>query len=233
MLERAGSVIFDESKLDKYKKITNYIFLIGILSIIAIPLLGENNYIIEKQLKDAQINSSIKNKEQFILLLKQYFEMTSEESINDSIYIFCEEIFTQSPNISYNKIISKFFHSPRGEKVKFMIINLIYDKNLYNREIIKKANSLFYFLMKYLSEYEQIQWLGKDIQINYITSELFYNHPKEAFEKITNGKYNKLVSKGMIIESILNIDLNEFDVENIGQFLIKSNGVNSEYVDME
>ncbi len=46
MLERAGSVIFDESKLDKYKKITNIIFLIGILSIIAIPLLGENNYII-------------------------------------------------------------------------------------------------------------------------------------------------------------------------------------------
>ena len=233
MLERAGSVIFDESKLDKYKKITNIIFLIGILSIIAIPLLGENNYIIEKQLKDSQINSSLKNKEIFIILLKKYFEMTSEESLTDPIYKFSEEIFTQSPNIAYNKIISKFFHSPRGEKVKFMIINLIYDKNLYKREIIKKANSLFYFLMKYLSEYEQIQWLGKDIQINYVTSELFYNHPKEAFEKITNGKYNKLVSKGMIIESILNIDLNEFDVENIGQFLIKANGVNSEYVDMD
>ena len=233
MLERAGSVIFDESKLDKYKKITNIIFLIGILSIIGIPLLGENNYIIEKQLKDASINNSIKSKEQFIILLKKYFEMTSEESLKDPIYKFSDEIFTQSKNIPYDKIISKFFHSPRGEKVKFMMINLIYDKNLYKKEIIKKANSLFYFLMKYLSDYEQIQWLGKDIQINYITSELFYNHPKEAFEKITNGKYNKLVSKGMIIESILNIDLNEFDVENIKKFLIKVNGVNSEYVDMD
>jgi hypothetical protein len=113
------------------------------------------------------------------------------------------------------------------------MINLIYDKNLYKKEIIKKANSLFYFLMKYLSDYEQIQWLGKDIQINYITSELFYDNPNEAYEKLTNGKYNKLISKGMTIDGILNIDLNEFDIENIEKLLIKFNGVNSELVDMD
>ena len=232
MLERAFSVIFDQSKLDKYKNYTKIIFFIGILSIIAIPLLGEDNYIIEKQLKDAQVNSSIQ-KNQFIQLLKKYFGMTSDESLNDPIYKFTDEIFVQPSSIPYNKIHSKYFHSPRGEKIKFMMINLIYDQKLSNKGIIKRANSLIYVLIKYLSEYENIQWLAKDIQINYITSELFYDHPKEAYELLANGKYNKLISKGMVIESILNIDLNEFDVENIEQFLIKVNGVNSEYVDMD
>ncbi len=232
MLNNFLAVIIDESKLAIFKKISNILFILGILSIIGLPLLGKKLYIVEKQLLNAElINSLDYNK--FIDYQYKYFTMSEEEKLNDSIYKFCDGFIFQPKSTPYNKINSRIFHSQRGEKIKFIMINLIYDQNLNNFIILKKANSIFYSLFSFLSDYNFTQWLSKDIQINYITSEFFYDNPNESYEKLTNGKYNKLISKGMTIDGILNIDLNEFNIENIEKILIKFNGINSELVDMD
>ena len=232
MLNNFLGVIIDESKLDTFKKISNILFILGIISIITLPLFGKNLYITEKQLFNANLIDFI-DTNKFSDYQFKYFSMSEEEKLNDSLYKFCDGFFLQSNSTPYNKINSRIFHSPRGEKIKFIMINLIYNQNLSNFVNLKKANSIFYVLIKFISDYNFTQWLAKDIQINYITSELFYDNPNEAYEKLTNGKYNKLISKGMTIDGILNIDLNEFDVENIEKLLIKFNGVNSELVDMD
>ena len=232
MLNNFLGVIIDESKLDKFKKISNILFILGIISIIALPLLGKNLYIIEKQLSNADMIDAI-NFNTFTDYQIKYFSMSEEEKLNDSIYKFCDGFIFQPKSTPYNKINSRIFHSPRGQKIKFIMINLIYEQNITNFFMLKKANSIFYSLISFLSDYNFTQWLSKDIQINYITSEFFYDNPNEAYEKLTNGKYNKLISKGMTIDGILNIDLNEFNVGNIEKLLIKFNGVNSELADMD
>ena len=232
MLNNFLGVVIDESKLDTFKKISNILFILGIISIIALPLFGKNLYITEKQLFNANLFDFI-DTNKFSDYQFKYFSMSEEEKLNDSLYKFCDGFFLQSNSTPYNKINSRIFHSPRGEKIKFIMINLIYNQNLSNFVNLKKANSIFYVLIKFISDYNFTQWLAKDIQINYITSELFYDNPNEAYEKLTNGKYNKLISKGMTIDGILNIDLNEFNVGNIEKLLIKFNGVNSELVDMD
>ena len=111
-------------------------------------------------------------------------------------------------------------------------INLIYDtkKNIENT---KKTNFVFYALIKYLSDKNNIAWLAKDIQINYVTKELFDENPKECYELLTNAKYNERLKQGIIISAIYNFDLSEIDLEKLNTFLIKIVGIDSEHVDID
>ena len=141
MLNNFLAVIIDESKLAIFKKISNILFILGILSIIGLPLLGKKLYIVEKQLLNAElINSLDYNK--FIDYQYKYFTMSEEEKLNDSIYKFCDGFIFQPKSTPYNKINSRIFHSPRGQKIKFIMINLIYDQNITNFFMLKKANFL-------------------------------------------------------------------------------------------
>ena len=125
MLNNFLGVIIDESKLDTFKKISNILFILGIISIITLPLFGKNLYITEKQLFNANLIDFI-DTNKFSDYQFKYFSMSEEEKLNDSLYKFCDGFFLQSNSTPYNKINSRIFHSPRGEKIKFIIINLIY-----------------------------------------------------------------------------------------------------------
>ena len=62
---------------------------------------------------------------------------------------------------------------------------------------------------------------------------MYYHNVNEVYELTTNGKYNELIAHGQNIESIINVDLNEFDIENFEEFVFKRNGVDTELVDMD
>ena len=95
------------------------------------------------------------------------------------------------------------------------------------------AHIVFYTIIKFYSDQNNIPWLSKDIQFNYITKELFYEHPLECCELLISGKFNKKVSSGQKISGILNIDLTEFDIDNFEKLSFRFHGVNSEQIDMD
>ena len=110
---------------------------------------------------------------------------------------------------------------------------MIYDQKLKNVDAIQKSNFIFYALMRHLSDINNIAWLSKDVQFNYITKELFDENPKECFEKLTSGKYNKKLEEGKMIHGIYNFDLTQLDVESLYQIVIKTVGINAELVDID
>ena len=131
-----------------------------------------------------------------------------------------------------NKIqrnIYEKYNITKGEKATFNSDN---DK-IKNLENTKKTNFVFYALIKFLSEKNNNSWLAKDIQINYVTKELFDNKPKECYELLTNAKYNERLQQGKIISAIYNFDLSEIDLEKLSTFLIKIVGINTEHVDID
>ena len=60
-------------------------------------------------------------------------------------------------------------------------------------ENTKNTNFVFYALLHYLNDKKNIYWLAKDIQINYVTKELFDENPKECFELLTNGNCTTVI----------------------------------------
>ena len=219
------------------KKIHNcseILFYFGVILIFAFPLISENTFIEEKQLKNTPLFSRDINKDNFIQCYREYLSALNHTmNITNEILQFCLDILTGKENRPYNYIYTKEIMSPRGEKLKFIQINLIYDSKLKNKDIMFRANIIFYTILKFYNDQNNIPWLSKDIQFNYITKELFYEHPFECYELLINGKYNKRVSYGQKISGIINIDLTEFDIDNFQKFSLRFHGINSEQIDMD
>ena len=229
MLEKITNQIFVEKKMKKMLKLSKISFYLGLVAVIAFPLLSKNIKIEEKQLRNTSLFSRKIDNNKFSADFRTYFYGPDNQ---DKIYDFCNKIFQNTSNIPYNKIFTKNILSPRGKKQHLIQINLIYDK-FKNLENTKNTNFVFYALIKYLSDKNNIHWLAKDIQINYITKELFDENPKECYEILTNAKYNKRLEQGKFISAIYNFDLSEIDLEKLNTFLIKIVGINSEHVDID
>ena len=230
MLTKVGSIFFNEEKLPKYKKLSGILFIIGIIAIIAFPYLNEETYIVEKLLKNSAMIGVQMNTEMFNTCQKKYFYSSVKEAQKDFDLYFSKQIFDPD---NAERIYSKNFLAPRGDKKKFIMINLIYQKNPFDVNKANKANSLFYTLMHFLSNKDNVTWLAKNVQFNYVPAKLFYENINEAYELLTSGKHNSLVAIGQGIDAIINFDLNEFDIENFHKFLFKINGMDSENVDMD
>ena len=236
MLIKLGSYLLASQKENILHKISEFLFYCGIILIFAFPLISENTFIEEKQLKNTPIFSRDIDKDIFIQSYREYLS-TLNGTINitntNKILKFCLDILMGVENKPYNYIYTKEILSPRGEKLKFIQINLIYNPKLKNKESMLRANIVFYSILKFYSDQNNIPWLSKDIQFNYITKELFYEHQFECYELLISGKYNKKVSYGQRISGIVNIDLTEFDIDNFKNFELRFHGINSEQIDMD
>ena len=234
MLIKIGSYLLTLKNIDKLIKISEIFFYIGVFLILAFPLISEPTFIEEKQLKNTRIIRREIDLDTFDRNYKDYLSaMNNTNSTNNKLLSFCFNILMGKENKSYNYVYSKEILSPRGEKLKFIQINLIYDINTKKKQSMFSANLIFYNIIKFYSNKSNIHWLSKDIQFNYVTKELFYEHPKECVERLTNAKYNKKVSSGQRISSIVNIDLTEFDIDNFEKFSLRFHGVNTEQTDMD
>ena len=234
MLIKIGQFFLTSKKEDKLHKISEILFYLGIILIFAFPLISEQTFIEEKQLKNTPLLSRDIDKDNFIQSYREYLSAFNHTAnITNQILKFCYIVLMGIENKSYNYIYTKEIMSPRGEKLKFIQINLIYDPNLENKEIMLRANIVFYTILKFYSDQNNIPWLSRDIQFNFITKELFYEHPLECYELLISGKNNKKVSFGQKISGIVNIDLTEFDIDNFQKFSLRFHGINSEQIDMD
>ena len=234
MLIKLGFSLLTLKKIDKLKKISELLFYFGIILIFAFPLLSEPTFIEEKQLKNTPILSRAIDKDTFTQNYRDYLSaMNNLNASTNKILSFCLNILLGTEDKPYNYIYTKDILAPRGERLKFMQINLIYDKHSKKKQSMLSAHIVFYTIIKYYSDQNNISWLSKDIQFNYVTKELFYEHPHECYELLINGKFNKKVSFGQKISGILNIDLTEFDIDNFDKFSFKFHGINSEQIDMD
>ncbi len=236
MFIKVVSSILTSKKIEKFHKISEILFYLGIILIFAFPLLSEQTFIEEKQLKNTPILSRDIDKDIFIQSYREYLSVlngTNSITNTNKILEFCINVLMGKEKKPYNYIYTKEILSPRGDKLKFIQINLIYDPNLKNKESMLRANIVFYSILKFYSDQNNIPWLSKDIQFNYITKELFDEHPFECYELLTNGKYNKRASFGQRISGIVNIDLTEFDIDNFEKFSLSFHGINSEQIDMD
>ena len=234
MLIKIGSFFLTTKKINKLHKISEILFYCGIILIFAFPLISEHTFIEEKQLKNTPLLSRDINKDNFIQCYREYLSaLNHTANITNEILQFCLDILAGKEKKPYNYIYTKEILSPRGEKFKFIQINLIYDPNLKNKDSMYRANIVFYTILKFYSDQNNISWLSKDIQFNYVTKELFYEHPFECYELLINGKYNKRISYGQQICGIINIDLTEFDIDIFQKFSLRFHGINSEQVDMD
>ena len=222
MLEKITNQIFVEKKMKRMLKISRIAFFLGIAVVIAFPLLSKNIKIEEKQLRNTSLFARKVDYSKFSSNFKNYFY---QPNYQDNIYNFCTQIFRNASNIPYNKILTKNILSPRGKKLHLIQINLIYD-TVNNLENTKNTNFVFYALIKFLSDKNNIHWLAKDIQINYVSKKLFDENPKECYELLTSAKYNERLEQGKIIHAIYNFDLSEINLENLNTFLIKIVGIN-------
>ena len=234
MLIKIGQFFLTSKKEDKLHKISEILFYLGIILIFAFPLISEQTFIEEKQLKNTPLLSRDIDKDNFIQSYREYLSSFNHTAnITNQILKFCYIVLMGIENKPYNYIYTKEIMSPRGEKLKFIQINLIYDPNLENKEIMLRANIVFYTILKFYSDQNNIPWLSRDIQFNFITKELFYEHPLECYELLISGKNNKKVSFGQKISGIVNIDLTEFDIDNFQKFSLRFHGINSEQIDMD
>ncbi len=222
--------------LEELKILSEILFYCGILLIFVFPLISESTYIKDFQLKNTPILTREISKDIFEQSYREYLSIldgTNNITHTNKILQFCLNVLMGTGKKPYNYIYTKEILSPRGDKLKFIQINLIYDPNIPNKESMLKANIIFYSILKFYSDQNNIPWLSKDIQFNYLRKELFYEHPYECYELLINGKYNKRVSFGQQISGIVNIDLTEFDIDNLKNFSFRFSGINSEQIDMD
>ena len=222
--------------IEELKLISEILFYCGILLIFVFPLISESTYIKDFQLKNTPILTREISKDIFEQSYGEYLSIldgTTNIKNTNKILQFCLNVLMGTEQKPYNYIYTKEILSPRGDKLKFIQINLIYDPNIPNRESMLKANIIFYSILKFYSDQNNIPWLSKDIQFNYVRKELFYEHPYECYELLINGEFNKRVSFGQQISGIVNIDLTEFDIDNFKNFSLRFSGINSEQIDMD
>ena len=175
MLIKLGFSLLTLKKIDKLKKISELLFYFGIILIFAFPLLSEPTFIEEKQLKNTPILSRAIDKDTFTQNYRDYLSaMNNLNASTNKILSFCLKILLGTENKPYNYIYTKDILAPRGERLKFMQINLIYDKHSIKKQSMLSAHIVFYTIIKYYSDQNNISWLSKDIQFNYVTKELLY-----------------------------------------------------------
>lgn len=230
MLNKIGNVFLSEERIEKFKYITNKLFIVGLLVIIFFPSFSKKINIIEKfYMNSSQINYQ-NNFKDFQDSYIKYMKASLQEINNDDVLKFSKTPFINNDIQQNNIIYTKNFNSVRGAKRKFIMINLIYEKTNLIKE--NKSNAMFYSFMKFLSDKQNIQWLSKDIQINYVNKKLFYENIYYSFDLLTSNKNTKIES-GQTIESIFNFDLSKLDLEKINKILLNINGLNSECLDLD
>lgn len=232
MLAKLGAVFFNEDRLPKYKHLGYILILFGIFAAMAFPYLAEETYIIEKFFKNSGMLNNQLTSTFFNDCQERYFKTKNEHIQKDNDLYFSNQIFSNDP-ANLDRIYSKSFPAPRGDKKKFIMFNLIYPKISYNIEAYQKANAIWYTIMRFLSNKDNVVWLAKEVQINYVPAHLFYDDFKDTYVKLTDGRYNKLVQMGEKIDAIVNIDLNQFDLDHFSKFILKINGIHSENIDMD
>jgi hypothetical protein len=204
MLAKFGNVLLNESKIEKYKKISSLLFFLGILVFLFLPLFSNRIFIVEKQLKNSDIF--------FNQIEINFFFQKAQEILK----------------VKKHNLNSVEINSQRGERNKFIMINSIYDANS------NRISDLYpiYFLIYHFSISDNIRWLTKDIQFNFIPREQFYLNSKIILEDLTSDKNNK-VKEGQMIHSVINIDFSQLRFEENEKILMKINGANSENIDMD
>ena len=243
MLEKIGVIIFSSNKIPQYKKISRILFIIGILLAIYFPLLSEIIKPIEKQLRYGVRKNNKYTKQLIQEDLITYFNTFQTLNNNNNNYNFNNKIsdslnfsysiFKNDPFRKYNTIYTKNILSPRGERIKFIMINIIYDLS-QNIESQFKLNFAFYSLINFLSKNIHKEGLAKDVQFNYISKELFYLFPSEALNLLTNGKFNKKIGNGQYIDYVINIDISEFEIEKENKKIyFEIFGKDSELIDLD
>ena len=240
MLEKNGTILFSSNQIQKYKKFSRILFIIGILLAIYFPLLSEIIKPIEKQLrfgvrKNTQYTKSL-IQEDLITYFNTFHNKNNNNDFNKKIsdsLNFSYSIFKNDPFRKYNTIYTKNILSPRGERIKFIMINIIYDLT-QKIETQFKLNFVFYSLINFLSKNIHKEGLAKDVQFNYISKELFYSFPFEALTLLTNGKFNEKIGNGQFIDYVINIDISEFDIENEDKKIyFEIFGKDSELIDLD
>ena len=83
------------------------------------------------------------------------WDIQTDPALHFALQIFRQ---TTSPNEHDNKILSKHFISPRGDRKKFIMINLIYNKFVRSFTSAYKANLVFYVLMHLLQDTLNVPW---------------------------------------------------------------------------
>ena len=130
MIINLGSYLLTLKEIDKLKKISEILFYFGVILIFAFPLISEPTFIEDQQLKNTPILKREIDKNTFNRNYKDYLSAMNNTNItNNEILSFCFNILMGKENKSYNYIYTKEILSPRGEKLKFIQINLIYDIN--------------------------------------------------------------------------------------------------------
>ena len=104
MLEKITNQIFAEKKMKKFLKISRIAFFLGLVLVLAFPLLSRHIKIEEKQLRNTYLYSRKIDNSDFSSYYKTYFY---EHDYRDEIYNFCTKIFQNNSSIPYNHIYSK------------------------------------------------------------------------------------------------------------------------------
>ena len=99
MLEKITNQIFVEKRMTKMLKLSKISFFLGVIAVIAFPLLSENIKIEEKQLRNTSLFSRKIDSSQFSSYYRSYF---NEPNYQDDIFNFCTKIQ------KYSKIVHKY-----------------------------------------------------------------------------------------------------------------------------
>jgi len=253
MLAKFGNVLIDENKITKYKKLSFYVFILGIIFFFGLPFLSNKIFITEKQSKNSEIfynqfksdfySSELKRLKEDFQKVRSIFNSNGENLDSNSNILKKIDVYDHDQyeeNLINKKLMVNLLSkknekeiqtveikSQRGDRLKFIMINVIYTRNLNPGNILFDVFSFInHFSSKYKSNYH---WLSKDVQINFIEHELFYKDTKISLDLLTKNK-NQKIKEGQVIDFILNIDTSQLNFNNL---LLKINGANGEIIDMD
>lgn len=177
-----------------------------------------------------EYNNTIHEEFFFIEYVKRLFRLKIKNT-KPSVF----EINLNKKNSFSNENIDKHFLlnykilSPRGDRSRYIMINFILDMNQSKHAVTLSSGYLFivFSLLNHFQNASNSTWLAKDLYINIISKEAFYNNALELNDFFNNHNYFNQEQK----DFILNLDLDRPDyTEN---FLIQFVGSNSEAVDMD
>jgi hypothetical protein len=217
MLAKIGNLIINENKINSYKKLSSILLLCGIFIFIALPLFSNRIFITEKQLKSSD---SVYSQFKFEFFRKEMREI-----------LLNKKIINKKDSIKSSKLESIHIISPRGERNKFIMINCIYDSSWTENYLLSHLAPLYTFI-SHLSNLDNITWLTKDIQFNFISKEEFYSNPEKLLIKLISDE-NQKTREGQMIEGVINLDFSKINFDSEKYLLFKITGMNSENIDMD
>lgn len=78
MIARLGNILFAKQRLDKFKKLSNLTFFIGLILLILYPFLSDNIFIVEKQLKYSESFTVFQKKEDFFSNVRKFLKFSED-----------------------------------------------------------------------------------------------------------------------------------------------------------